>query len=331
MRKKNARVMLIVAALLFAVTHAPAQPAEPQHAKSGTAVVWSDPGDIRAKDLFYGPGGKDGQPRPPFRFDKQIGHGTSPKFDVKDANGEKWRVKLGPEAHAEPVASRLLWAVGYFANDNYFADQIQVKEMILLARGDEFVKGEIVSGARLQRKLAKGDKGWNWRHNPLKGTREFNGLRVMMALLRNWDLKGENNAEFTDKRTGREIYYVSDVGSTFGTTGESYTVTMSKSNLNAYKSKKFISKVTDTYVDFDFPTHPALYTVFNLPLFIHETSSRWIGKHIPREDVRWIASLLSQLSTRQIEDAFRAGGYSPDQIAAYTAVLQERIAELAKL
>lgn len=331
MRTKHARVLIIAVALLFALPFATAQEAAKHHAKSGTALVWSDPGDIRAKDLFYGPGGKDGQPKPPFRFDKQIGHGTSPKFDVKDANGEKWRVKLGPEAHAEPVASRLLWAVGYFANDNYFADQIQVKEMILLARGDEFVKGEIVSGARLQRKLAKGDKGWSWRNNPLKGTREFNGLRVMMALLRNWDMKGENNAEFTDAKTGREIYYVSDVGATFGTTGESYTVAMSKSNPNAYKSKKFISKVTDQFVDFDFPTHPALYKIFNLPLFIHEMRMHWIGKQIPREDVRWIASLLSQLSTKQIEDAFRAGGYTPDQVASYTAVMQERIAELAKL
>lgn len=330
-RSKHARLLIIFVALLLAVPPAPAQPAEKRHAKPGTAVLWTDPGDIRAKDLFYGPGGKEGQPKPPFRYQKEDMKGASPKFDVKDADGEKWRVKLGPEAHAEPVASRLLWAVGYFANENYFADQIQVEEMITLARGEEFVKGDAVSSARLQRKLADHDKGWEWRHNPLKGTREFNGLRVMMALFRNWDLKGENNAKFTDKKTGREIYYVSDVGASFGTTGESYTVSMSKSNLSAYKSKKFISKVTDKYVDFDFPTHPALYKIFNLPLFIHEMRMHWIGRHIPREDVRWIASLLSQLSERQIEDAFRAGGYTPEQASAYTAVLQERIAELSKL
>ena len=30
------------------------------------ASLWRDPGDISAKNLFYGDGGKDGQPVPPF-------------------------------------------------------------------------------------------------------------------------------------------------------------------------------------------------------------------------------------------------------------------------
>ncbi|MGH9521009.1 MAG: hypothetical protein ACRD3E_00595, partial [Terriglobales bacterium] len=175
------------------------------------------------------------------------------------------------------------------------------------------------------------DKPWSWAHNPFKNTREFNGLRVMMALLHNWDLKDENNARFVDKDSGREIYYVSDVGSSFGTTGESYTVAMSKSNLKAFRSEKFIAKVTPEYVDFNFPTHPVFYTVFNPPLFYHEMGSRWIGRKIPRDDVRWIASLLSQLIRSQIEDAFRAGGYSSDQVKAYADVLQARIEELSKL
>ena len=32
----------------------------------------------------------------------------------------KWRVKLGVEARPETVASRLVWAVGYYANEDYF-------------------------------------------------------------------------------------------------------------------------------------------------------------------------------------------------------------------
>ena len=40
---------------------------------------------------------------------------------------------------------------------------------------------------------------WSWHHNPFVGTREFNGLRVMMALLNNWDLKDENNAVLKKK------------------------------------------------------------------------------------------------------------------------------------
>ena len=325
MRSIHSRVLIVVLLLLAA----PALAKSP--GKETKAVLWVDPGDIRAKDLFAGPGGKRGAPHPPYKFKKQLATGNSPKFDVTDADGEKWRVKLGPEAHAEPVASRLLWAVGYFANENYFEDEIEVAGIIPLGRGDEFQKGNTISQARLQRKLGEHEKPWSWGDNPFKSTREFNGLRVMMALLHNWDLKDENNARFHDKKDGREVYYVSDVGASFGTTGKSYSEAMSKSNLSAYKSEKFISKVTDQYVDFNFPTHPALYHVFNMPWFVHSIANRWVGKHIPRQDVRWIASLLSQLSRKQIEDAFRAGGYQPDQVQAYADVLQARIEELSKL
>lgn len=323
------RYFPIVVALMALCVLTPAF-AQKEH-KTKVGVLWADPGDIRAKDLFYGPGGKDGQPKLPVHFKKEITHGNSPKFDVKDANGETWRVKLGPEAHAEPVASRLLWAVGYFTNTNYYVASLPVEQMIDLTRGGQDVHPRGVTEARLQQNLGHHEKSWSWRDNPFANTREFNGLRVMMALLHNWDLKDENNAKFKDKKTGHEIYYVSDVGASFGTTGKSYSEAMSKSNLDAYKSAKFIDKVTEKYVDFNFPTHPALYHLFNLPFFYHAMRNEWVGKKIPREDVRWIASLLSQLSRKQIEDAFRAGGYTPEQVEQYTAILQSRIEQLAKL
>src|SRR6185437_4065060 len=83
------------------------------------ASLWRDPGNISAKNMFYGDGGKDGEPVPPFKFISEDTSGTNPKFDVKDATGTKWRVKLGEEARPEVVASRLLWAVGYYVNDDY--------------------------------------------------------------------------------------------------------------------------------------------------------------------------------------------------------------------
>src|SRR5512140_2107959 len=107
---------------------------------AGTAVLWVDPGDIRSRDLFYGVGGKDGEPQPPFRFEGEDEKGTSPKFDVKDGRGEKWRVKLGVEARPETAATRLLWAVGYFTNIDYFVNDIHVDGMpAQLSRGVEFV------------------------------------------------------------------------------------------------------------------------------------------------------------------------------------------------
>ena len=53
--------------------------------------------------------------------------------------------------------------------------------------------------------------------------------------------------------------------------------------------------------------------------------------HIPRGDAQWIGHLLSNLSSEQIRDAFRAAGYTQEQVDAYTKVVQDRIAELNKL
>jgi hypothetical protein len=58
---------------------------------------------------------------------------------------------------------------------------------------------------------------------------------------------------------------------------------------------------------------------------------RWVGNHVPRADAKWLGSLLAQLSTEQILNAFRAGGYPPEKAAAFTKVVQSRIAELNQL
>jgi hypothetical protein len=113
--------------------------------------------------------------------------------------------------------------------------------------------------------------------------------------------------------------------------GKSYTDALAKNNLGAYKKAKFIAKVTPGYVDFNFPTHPPLLYAFNLPFFVSKVRMRWVGRHIPREDAKWIGSLLSQLTSEQIHDAFRAAGYTPEQVDAYTDVVQRRIGELSEL
>ena len=300
-------------------------------ASNGKLLLWQDPGDIKAKNLFLGAGNGD-KAQLPVKFDKEDMEAHSPKFDVTDAAGVKWKVKLGPEAQPEPVASRILWALGYFANDNYFTPDLQVEGLPRLERGSEFEKKDHVKNVRLQiHQLGKKDGDWKWRDNPFKDSREFNGLRVMMALLRNWDLKDDNNAIYVEK-DGTEIYMVTDVGSTFGMAGRSYTDAMSKNNLGRYEKAKFIDKIKDDYVDFNFPTHaPLLYAIFAPNFFFHVRHNKWIGHHIPRSDAKWIGGLLAQLTHDQIRDAFRAGGYTPEQIEAYSQILEERIAELNKL
>jgi hypothetical protein len=56
-----------------------------------------------------------------------------------------------------------------------------------------------------------------------------------------------------------------------------------------------------------------------------------VVKHIPIADARWIGDRLGQLSTEQIRDCFRASGFSPADVEAYTRVVMQRIAALKKL
>jgi hypothetical protein len=84
-------------------------------------------------------------------------------------------------------------------------------------------------------------------------------------------------------------------------------------------------------VDFDAPTRPAMIVMVNPHEFFSRLNLRWIGKGIPRADVKWIAGLLAQLSPDQIRDAFRAAGYSPQEVDEFAIVVQGRIAELNKL
>jgi len=328
--------IVLAAALAFGPTVLAGQPYRDGAAlASSKAVLWSDPGDIRSLDLFLGSGGKKHQPEMPVHFVAEEHAGSSPKFDVKDEAGKKWRAKVGPEARPETVASRLLWAVGYKTNVNYLVPDLKIEGLPShLSRGDEFRTSDGgLREVRLQRHPSGDDKigTWSWRNNPFRGTKEFNGLRVMMALIDNWDLKDANNARFADKKTGEVEYMVTDVGATFGPTHRTYT-NGSKGNLNVYRHARFITKIRKRDVDFGIVGLPGiLFTIFDPPYIVMELHRRWIGKHIPREDARWIGSLLAQLSKDQLRDAFRAANYPPDQIDGFVTVLQARIAALQKL
>jgi len=303
------------------------------------AVLWRDPGDIASRNLYYGPGGENDAPHTTYTFEKEDLNGTNPKFDVRDENGVKWRVKMGVEARPEVVATRLVWAVGYYANEDYFLSAMHVENMPHLKRGQNLVGPDgTVHNVRLKRYLKDEKKigDWQWRDNPFERQRELNGLRVMMALMNNWDLKDSNNAVYEEGKkdvSNAELRYeVSDLGASFGTTGLSWSQSRCKGNLKSYEHSNFVRKVTPEYVDLTVPSRPALVFMFFRPgEFKRRMDLRWIGKDIPRSDARWIGGLLAQLSAQQLRDAFRAAGYSAEEVEAFAEVVQGRIAELNKL
>ncbi len=296
------------------------------------AVLWQNPADIASRNLFYGPGGEEHQPRAPFTFVEEDMAGTNPKFVVRDAAGLKWKVKMGIEAKPETAASRIAWAVGYYTDDEYFVQDLQVSGMPAhLHRGQSQVgPNGLVHNVRLKR---HGDKekdtgDWKWRQDPFTGTRELNGLRVLMAVMNNWDLKDQNNHIYSDG--DKDIYMVSDLGATFGATGRA-PFGQGKSNLDQYSHSRFIRKTTPTTVDFTVPGRPAFIYIFNPKEFISRIRLEWIGRNIPREDAKWMGKLLATLSPAQIHDAFRAAGYSPREADAFAAVVARRITMLTDL
>jgi hypothetical protein len=298
----------------------------------GSPVLWRDPEDITSRNLFYGPGGKVHEPRGTFTFEKEDMSGSNPKFDIVDEDGVRWKVKMGVEARPETVASRLVWSVGYFANEDYFMRVLHIQKMHRLHRGNNLVKPDgTVFNVRLKRHLKDEKKigMWSWAKNPFVGTREWYGLRVLMAVINNWDLKDDNNSVYlTSDRLPEERYVVSDLGGSFGTTGLNW---MLKGNPSAYCSSKWIKTVSPGFINFNVPSPPAMNYYINFPELSRRLSLLWLGRHIPRTDVRWVGQLLARLSRDQIRDAFRAGGYSPQEVEELSMVVEQRIDELEKL
>src|SRR4051812_33147394 len=248
---------------------------EQHQAAAKGAIIWTDPGNIKSRNLFWGSGGEQDKPSPPAEFIEEDMNGTNPKFDARDSSNVKWRVKMGPEARPETVASRFLWAVGYMTNENYFLPLLHVNQMPQhLTRGQELAgTGGDVPNVRLQRR-PKGMKKvgtWNWKRNPFVGTREFNGLRILMALLRNWDLYGDNCAVLeSEKDEKRKVYMVTDLGATFGTTGRRYHERNSVGKLDAYRHGRLVKRVTPDFVDVAFPQMPPLAFIFDVPFYLNQ-------------------------------------------------------------
>jgi len=287
-------------------------------------VLWRDRGDVSVLDLVAGSGGKEHEPGTNFTFIKESSGGSSPKFEVEDENGARWKVKLGPEVKSETAASRLLWAAGYFVDDAYYRSQIRVRGLPPLARGQEFVSGDTITSVRLERdRETKDSKDWSWYENPFTGSRELNGLKVMMALINIWDLKQVNNGSVEGQ------YWVTDLGASFGRTGNNFT--RSKGIVEDYAASKFIEKVTPTYVDFVMHSRPFALSIVNFPYYRSRTRMEGVVKGIPIAHARWIGNQLGRMSTGQIHDSFRTAGFSPAEVDGYSRVVMQRIAALKKL
>ena len=273
------------------------------------AQLW-EPTEIEKRDLFLGVGGSKNAPDPDelYEFKEEKAVGTQPGYDVKDSKGREWSVKLGPEARPEVAVSRLVWAIGYRQPSVYYLPRWT------LVRDGKRIPQE---GARFRLDDTKNLGEWSWRKNPFLHSRELAGLFVFMVMVNNWDIKSQQNAIYRFKEDApgpREQYVVKDLGASLGRTA--WPVGGSKADLAAFDEEPFIQRVEGNRVVFAF-------------------QGAWLEPQLLRSitpaDVRWTAGLLSRLSPRQWQDAFRAAGFSEGEALGYIARLQEKINEGLRL
>jgi hypothetical protein len=281
---------------------------------TGTPVLWREPADIRSRDLLLGPGGAEMKPDVSrLTFIKEETGGYSKKYRVKDGSGRVWVAKIGKEAQSETAAVRLVWAVGYVSEINYLVPRVTID-----------TKGTF-ENVRFEARPEEVDRldEWKWIDNPFAGKRELQGLKVLMALMENWDLKDANNRVLWVKRDGgNELrYIVSDLGTTFGKTGGQSSpmaffrsIKGSRNEPKDYVSDAFVKGVEGNLVRLDY-----------------DGKNADLMRNITIADAKWIGNLLARLNDRQLQDAFKAANYTDEQVGMLAGAVRKRINELVNL
>jgi hypothetical protein len=269
---------------------------------AGTPVLWQEPVDIEARNLLTGAGGDAMKPdlsKVTF-IKEESGGGYSTKYRVQDGAGNEWVAKVGKEAQSETAANRLVWAVGYESEIVYLVPSLTIEG-----------KGTF-ENVRLEArpKDIKRESEWSWSDNPFKGSKELQGLKIMMVLINNWDMKDSNNQILVAKNEvngAPELrYIISDLGGTLGKTGGIFS--RSRNKPSDFVKAEFIDGVKHNVIDFH-------YSGKNKALF----------EGITIEDGRWISGWLKKLTDDQLKDAFRAANYSDEDVDALAQSMRERI------
>jgi hypothetical protein len=310
---KSRTSLLLVLLVVFLISSAVPIPAQTKNTKdkkakkvySGAPVLWQAPDDIESRNLLVGAGGEALKPdlsQVTFVAEKQ--GGWSKKYTVRDGKGDEWVAKLSKEAQPETAANRLLWAVGYQTEISHLVPELDIQG-----------KGTF-KNVRLEArpKDVKRTGEWLWANNPFVGKPEFQGLKIMMVLINNWDMKDDNNQILATKGVtdSERRYIVSDLGATFGKTGG--IISRSRNKPSDYVKAEFVKGISGSEVDFH-------YGGKNGKLF----------DDITIQDVKWLAPWLSRLSDEQLKDAFRAANYSNEEVELLAGAVRARINALTNL
>ena len=269
------------------------------------ADLWIEPADLEQRNLLYGAGGAEAVPDPDARYTflSRDTTGFSHGYDVRDPQGRKWSVKLGPEAQTEVVVSRLIWAVGFHQPPTYY-----LMKWILVE--GKTVTTQAAARFRLEAPGVKKDGPWAWDANPFVGTPPLSGLYVLMVMVDNWDLKTSNNViyQLTEEHDGASRWYiVKDLGASLG--ANRALIHGTRNDLPGFEKEPFITSAKNGRVEFN------------------HFHGAWKNKNVTAAEVKWISERLARLSPDQWKDVFRAAGYGESDGDRYIARLRQKVAD----
>jgi hypothetical protein len=282
-------------------------------AAATVATLWHPPKPVDAAP-----------PKPPFTFLREDTSGTQPKLFVRDAAGATWNVKFGFEVHNESFCWRIVQACGYFAEPSFFIGEGKIENFRPLTRLTPDLQSDgHFRSARFQfrdpaLKFVK-THNWRWDRPPFAGTRELDGLKVLIMLFSNWDNKdarvgdkgGPNTGEFL--RGNERIAAFTDWGSGMGKWGDQAG---GNSNWNCVdftaQTPQFVVKNDQKQV------------IFGWKGVINEGFSTGI----PPSHVAWLMERLGNIPDAQLHDWLRAAGGNDSEVDCFAKALRTRIEQL---
>jgi hypothetical protein len=327
----TAGVIACIYTIWWAVSLYKIRRAGPAPLQTRRTAIWRDPGAVERLDFRDGPGGQGGAPAAPFQFVEEHSAGSNPCLSVKDARGRTWRVKWGDEVRSETFAIRLAWAAGFYAESAYFLSSGKIEGVENLERAQQCVADDCsFKDARFELDEAGVEKmfdehGWAWNDNPFVGTKELNGLKIMLMLTSNWDNKdvrdvarGSNTAIFQHRLPGGAIearYLIIDWGASMGKWGS--VVFRRKWDSAGYESQtpEFIKGVANGVVTWGYVGQ--------------RTEDATDG--ISVEDVRWLYQYIGRITDEQIRDGLLVSGATDEEVESFTRAIRDRINQLKRV
>lgn len=305
--------------------------AGPRRLRATRHRIWREPTLADLSDLRFGPGGRQGVPKPPFKFVEEHLTGSQPCVAVRDDDDRLWRVKWGDEAKPEAFAVRFAYALGYFAEVTHYVPHGVIEEAVDLQRARHCLGEDgTFHGARFELedrsvRMFFDEHSWAWDDNPFLGTPQLHGLKIVNMLLSNWDTKdrrdvsrGSNTAIF-EHRVSRRVrearYLIVDWGGAMGRWG-SNVVSRGRWDVEGFEAQTpgFVTGVTDGFVGFGYQGQ----------------RTAEIARGITVEDAAWVYSYAGRLSEVALRGGLDASDATAEEAARFARAFMARIQQIGR-